>query len=601
MPPDQPFPVDVGMQAEFDAAIARLKRAGTDLETIEAKSASIALPRTVVETLSAFSNTRGGLLLLGVDEQRGFAPVDGIDAAKLAADLASAAKTQMEPALSPRIDIVAYGTGSAVVAQVDALDAFRRPCYVRSQGLPRGAYRRTHDGDRRLSTYEVHVMQAGKGQPLFDTEAVPGATIEDIDPERLNRLLSRIRRNKVGFRELPDDDVLRRLRVKVRIDGEWYITLAGLLALGRYPQEFFPQLNVTFVSFVTATGESTEAGQRFHDNQPIDGSISEIVTETLAVLRRNMKRRAFIFGAGREDRWEYPEEAIRELIANAVIHRDYHPLARGTPVSVRQYPDRIEVSSPGGLHGAVSLEDLTTNGLSSSRNAYLAKLLEDVEIEDSGRTVCENRGSGLIDAMAALRKAGMQEWKFIDSVSSFRVRIGNEGLLDETSLSWLESLDATGLGQDQRLALAFARRHGEVSNEQLRELSGKDSSTVTRLLTHLAAQGLLEKVGEGRWTTWRLAEPTDRADLFSQEHHRETRPSRAESIPRGDREATILACLAGGPVTATHVAETIGFTRQSALNWLNRLEAQGKVQPTATSRKSRNNRWMLTADPRHDG
>jgi len=66
-----------------------------------------------------------------------------------------------------------------------------------------------------------------------------------------------------------------------------------------------------------------------------------------------MKRRAFIFGAGREDRWEYPEEAIRELIANAVIHRDHHPLARGTPVGVRRYPDRIAVSSPGGLHGAV--------------------------------------------------------------------------------------------------------------------------------------------------------------------------------------------------------------------------------------------------------
>ena len=84
------------------------------------------------------------------------------------------------------------------------------------------------------------------------------------------------------------------------------------------------------------------------------------MTETLSVLRRDMKRRAFVTGAGREDRWEYPEEAIRELIANAVIHRDYHPLTRGTPVSGRQYPDRVKVTNPGELHGAVSLEELTT-------------------------------------------------------------------------------------------------------------------------------------------------------------------------------------------------------------------------------------------------
>ena len=591
---EAPAAAEPEMQADFDAAIARLRRAGTDLETIEAKSASRALPKTVVETLSAFSNTRGGLLLLGVDEARGFAPVEGIDAVKLAADLASAAEAQMEPPLSPRIDIVAHGGSAAVIAQIDALEASRRPCYVGVRGLSRGVFRRTHDGDRRLTTYEVHVLQAGRGQPVFDREIVPGATDEHLDPMLVNALLSRIRDTRPAvFGSLGDAEILSRLRVRIDDDGIPAITLGGLLALGTYPQEFFPQLDVTFVSFVTTTGESTETGQRFFDNRSVDGPIPVMVAETLSVMKRNMKRRAFITGAGREDRSEYPEEAIRELIANALIHRDYHPSARGTSVSVRQYPDRVEVSSPGGLHGAVSLDDLTTSGMSSSRNSHLAKLLEDVEVPGTRRTVCENRGSGLVDAMAALRKAGIEEWEFIDTVSAFRVRIGNEGLLDPSSLSWLASLGTAGLEREQHLALAYVRRHGEISNGRLREISGRDSAAVTRLLSQLAARGLLEKVGEGRWTTWRMGDASGRPDLFTDPE--DATRAGATTRTRKDRGADVMACLADGPVTARHIAERLRFSRQSALNWLNRLEREGEVKTTAANRRSRENRWALSS------
>lgn len=582
------------MQADFDAAIARLRRAGTDLGTIEAKGASQALPKTVVETLSAFSNTRGGLLLLGVDEERGFASVAGIDAPKLAADLASVAEASMEPPLSPRIDVVEHEGRSAVIAQVDALDSSRRPCYVVNQGLSRGAYRRTHDGDRRLTTYEVHILRAGRSQPLFDAEVVQGATEAHLDPILVSTLVTRVRERSVALRHLPDEDLLRRLRVKIDVGDSCGITLGGLLALGTYPQEFFPQLDVTYVSFATTSGESTEDGQRFLDNRSIDGSIPTMMTEALAVMRRNMKRRAFITGDGREDRWEYPEEAIRELLANALMHRDYHPLARGTPVSIRQYPDRVEVSSPGGLHGVVSLDDLTANGLSSSRNAFLAKLLEDVEVAPSGRTVCENRGTGLVDAMAALRKAGIGAWEFIDSVSAFRVRISNEGLLDESSLAWLASIDTAGLERDQHLALAFARRHGEISNEGLRRISGRDTSSATRLLTQLAVRGLLEKMGEGRWTTWKPTGSPERPDLFATELDETARtPNDDIGIAPKDRRAEVLGCLAEGPATTREIARALGFSRQSALNWLNRLEAEGRVEATAVKRKSRNNRWTL--------
>lgn len=75
---------------------------------------------------------------------------------------------------------------------------------------------------------------------------------------------------------------------------------------------------------------------------------------------------------------------------------------------IELYPDRLEITSPGGLFGGVTESELMSEPVSSSRNAHLAKLLEDVEVPGTGRTVCENRGSGLVAVAASLRRAGMQ-------------------------------------------------------------------------------------------------------------------------------------------------------------------------------------------------
>ena len=128
--------------------------------------------------------------------------------------------------------------------------------------------------------------------------------------------------------------------------------------MGRYPQQYYPQLNVTFVVSPRVDGESLADGTRFLDNRSIDGPVPVTLLDTLEAIRRSMKRRSVIVGFGREDRWGYPEEAVREIVANALMHRDYHPLAHGTQVSVTMYPDRLEVLSPGGLHGVSGRSEL---------------------------------------------------------------------------------------------------------------------------------------------------------------------------------------------------------------------------------------------------
>ena len=399
-------PIGTGLQSQVDHAVQRLRTAGTDLQSIEVKSAAGGLPKSIAESVSAFANARGGLVLLGLSDGD-FLPVT-INAKKLAADLASVCANELEPPIRAEIDIAEVDGQPVVLAAVDELPAGLKPCHLKSKRLEGGSYIRTHDGDRRLSFYEIHILMSGRGQPLDDIAVVDEAKRSDLDETLVSALLNRIRsRRGSALADRNDDDILRILSVTAGEESEPSLTLAGLLSLGRYPQQFFPQLNVTFVAFPTVTGRPMRDGTRFLDNVPIDGPIPTMIAEAQAAVQRNITRRAEVTGDGRLDLWEYPDEAVRETVVNALLHRDYHPSAHGAQVRIELYPDRLEVVNPGGLHGQLNRDLLFTMPVTSSRNSRLAKLLEDIEIPHTNRAVCENRGSGLLAVAASLQDAGL--------------------------------------------------------------------------------------------------------------------------------------------------------------------------------------------------
>lgn len=576
------------LQALAVEAVAQLRSIGTDTAGIEAKAGAGGLPKSVLETVSAFSNTEGGLILLGLDEHRDFAPVE-IDASKLASDLASQASDNLEPSIRPEIEIVDVHGHQLVAARIEELDPSRKPCFVTARGMDRGSFHRTHDGDRILSSYEVHVLVASRGQPADDRAVVPGATAEDLDERLIDALVERLRSTRGPlFESRSPAEILDLVGVVAADDGVSRPTLAGLLALGTYPQRHLPQLNVTFVVFPTVKGEPLADGTRFLDNKSIDGPIPMMVAETLASVRRNMTRRSVVAGIGRDDIWEYPEEAIRELVTNALLHRDYHPMAQGTQVSVELFPDRLVIRSPGGLFGPVSREDLLAEPVSSSRNGHLAKLLEDVEIPGTGQRVCENRATGLVATAAALRRAGMQPPELRDTVREFHAIVYNHGLLDDEAIEWLSSVDTSGVSDPQRLGLAFTRRTGSITNQQYRTVTGVDAQTATRDLTALAAEGLLAKSGDRRWAKWVLAGELDRSAARQQPLELDLPGPR-----RANRRNEVVRMLATGAKSTGELGRSLGLGREGVLKWLRQLEADGVVRTTEEHRTSRSNRWML--------
>ncbi|AIJ20284.1 ATP-binding protein [Amycolatopsis methanolica] len=501
-----------------------------------------------------------------------------LDPAKVSADLAAVCAEEMEPPLRPVIKVHRFEEADLVVAEVPALDRSRKPCFYKGAGVNQGSFVRVGDDDRRLSSYEVHLLVANRGQPKDDEEVLPDAGVETLDGKLVDAFVGRLReRRPHAFADLDRHAVLRRAKV---LSGD-RVTLAGLLALGRYPQDFFPQLMVTFVHYPTVSGADVSTGERFIDNVAVEGPVPIMVRDTLAALRRNMSRRATVRGAGRIDTWEYPEAALREAIVNALAHRDYSPDSRGTQVQVEMYPDRLVIRNPGGLFGPVTEDNLGEEGISSARNATLLRLLEDVPIPGSTRTVCENRGSGIRTMLDALRNASMSPPRFADKISFFRVTFPNHALIGPEVVDLIRRLGERGLTGSQCLGLALLKNQQALDNKTYRSATGVDSRRATAELGDLVARGLVTQLGGRRWARYELAPGIGPGTTGS-------------AVARADRRAEVLAALDGRELTRAEIAEVIGVSDKAVARWLRILRGEGLVELVGGAVRSPHVRYRTT-------
>jgi ATP-dependent DNA helicase RecG len=463
--------------SELRKHIATLQRLKCDTESLEAKAAAAELPQHLWKTLSAFSNTRGGAIILGLAERDGFALAGVRNPGKVQQDLGSVC-SDMEPSIRPLIQAHRIDGKSLVTAEVSELPKHSKPCYYRSAGYTNGAFVRVSDGNRKLSQYEVHNLLAARGQPVDDEEPVPGAGLDVLQPRLVKAFLSRLRRRPNGnLARLSDEKVLRTLKALVRSGNRHVCSLAGLLAFGKRPQQFFPGLNLTFVVYpATDVGEPGPRDERFLDNERIDGAIPDMLAPILRALRRNMKTRSVVRGLYRADIEEYPAIAVREAIVNALAHRDLSGWARSTPVQVQMFADRLVVYNPGGLYGPVSVDDLGRDGVCARRNAVLMHLLEDTPAGGDD-VVCENRGSGIGAMTHAVRSAGLRDPEFEDRIGSFRVTLFNSATVAPQSRDRREEI------------LALLSRHGELSTSELATQIGITPIAVRKWLMTMRQEG----------------------------------------------------------------------------------------------------------------
>ncbi|MGV8145202.1 MAG: ATP-binding protein [Alkaliphilus sp.] len=287
-----------------------------------------------------------------------------------------------------------------------------------------------------MTEYEIYNYEAFKKRINDELRTVDRATMDNLSKNNVAEYLKMLRRQKPNLVNLKDGRLLETQEI---CQGE-FPTVAGLMLLAAYPQEFFPQLSVTaMVVQGKAIRELGDDGERFIDNKRIEGTIHQMLEGTLAFARRNMRMKSIIAEYGsRADKPEYPIKALREIILNALIHRDYSVHTERPPIRLVLYEDRLELENPGSLYGRITVDNLGKVP-ADTRNPYMAGALEIM-------IGTENRFSGIPTILTELKKAGMPAPVFINERGAFKVMFYKKGV-NENNLTQKQLADKLSVSQ----------------------------------------------------------------------------------------------------------------------------------------------------------
>ena len=404
------------LSEELLVLIKKIQEIKAESQTVEVKSAHNGCPKRLYDTLSSFSNQDGGgIIVFGLDEKQGFEAVGVYDLQDLQKSVTEQCN-QMEPAVRGIFTFAEYEDKNICALEVPTVELVERPCYYKGAGKVKGSYIRVGDADLPMTDYEIYSYESYKKHVHDDEREVERIDLSYMDKEILDKYIAEKKQAKPKFSKLSEEQIYEMLNIK----RDERFTLAAVMNFALYPQGVFPQLGITAVVVPGySIGELGNSGERFVDNKRIEGTISEMLEEAMVFCKRNMKIKTIIDSktGKRNDRTEYPINAVREAILNALIHRDYSVHTEGTPIQINFFTDRLEIHSPGGLYGRMTVEQLG-KARPDLRNPTLATMAESLN-------QAENRYSGIPTIRMEMKEYGLPEPEFKNGRNEFIVTLYN--------------------------------------------------------------------------------------------------------------------------------------------------------------------------------
>lgn len=394
--------------------IMEAEKHGSELPNLELKDARGGIPKDTWKSISAFSHKPGGgIIVFGIKEDRQNKKVDIVGELELAVlqeKVSNLVSEDMSITIRPEYHILDYkGKTLLAIVVAECPDQFK-PCYYKPVGLPNGSYIRDGITNRKITDAEMRRFIENSERLKYDKQRAEGLSIEDIDTDKVVDLLIK-RGEETGRRGATlrvDFNRLRNLGVAGEYKGLQAPTIAGALIFARNKPQQFPSLSRYIIRCIRYKGASVSTD--IIDKSDIDGTLDTQIDNMQKFILRNIKLSAQIIGTRRVERYEYPEQAIREIVANAVIHRDYK--ITGTYTQVNVFEDRIEVFNPGCLPPGVTVENI--KDAQASRNEVVAALLKDLDY-------LEEYGRGIDIVFNKMREWGLLEPLFKNTANSFKV------------------------------------------------------------------------------------------------------------------------------------------------------------------------------------
>lgn len=431
---------------EFKNLIDRCQRRKCEEQIVEVKSANKGCPEKLYDTYSSFSNqSDGGTILFGLDEKANFQKVGVYDAQDLQKKLMEVGES-MTPVVRPVLSVYEEDSMVFVAAEIPPVDLAERPCFKTSKGRLKGSYIRVGDADKPMTEYEIYSFEAFRKKYRDDIRPVENISLKALDPLKLEEYILKRKQGRPRFAELSIEQIYE----LIGITQNESITLAAVMLFSPYPQAYYPQLSI-IASRVPGKemGDITAEGQRFMDTQRIEGNIPEMLDDTMGFFQKNMRTSVHIDpkSGKRTDTLEYPMDALREAVLNALVHRDYSIHTENMPIQITMFSDRVEIRNPGGLYGRMTIDQLG-HVQPDTRNPFLV-----VAMEALGQT--ENRYSGIPRIRKAMETFGLPEPHFSDVRGEFSVCLYNGTETGKPTIPTLDVQFSTEL--DPRGILDFCR------------------------------------------------------------------------------------------------------------------------------------------------
>lgn len=274
-------------ETEVIEIIKYLKTYKTETNKIEAKAALVDFPKKCYDTFSSFSNKYGGVIIFGINEEKGF-EIEGVyNLNDLQKKISSLCSDSMSPTIRPDILPIKYEGKNLLAVKVDEITQNKKPCFYIPKGLNKGSYTRVGDSDEIMTDYEIYALQSYNDHIFEDTRPTRRSTVEDLNYEELNKYVNKVKETKPNFAKNDFDKCLKLCGITDNSEDKVYPTLAGTMLFGEYPQSYYPQL---FVACVVVPGielgDTGAMGERFIDNKRIEGTIEEMITGTMNFLTR---------------------------------------------------------------------------------------------------------------------------------------------------------------------------------------------------------------------------------------------------------------------------------------------------------------------------
>ena len=524
--------------------------------TLECKDASGGLPKSIWETYSAFANTVGGTILLGIKEdvdepdwEKRFSVSHLKDPARLIKefwDTLNSSKVSTSLLVNDDVEMIPYCGETIISIRVPQADYKKRPVFINDNPL-KGTFKRNYEGDYHCTPEEVRAMLRDVNDSGNDGALVENYTMADIDPESLKAYRNeyQVKNPDHVWNALDNKEFLRNLGGLAldRNSGKEWLTVAGLLMFGKgLPiRERFDNLRLDYLDFTNLL-----PGSRWSDRLTYDGTwennLYSFFRRVMPKLTQDLKRPFHLEGITRID--DTPvHKALREAMVNLIIHSDF--MITGV-LRVEKRDNCFVFINPGSLK--LPIQAIYEGGTSKARNPRIQNMLRMLGF---GETI----GSGFPTILAAWQQENWRKPDLRDNyeLAQVELRLWMMSLLPEECTVFLRNAFGEAyskLSADEQKILCTARLEGEVSNNRLQGILDLHPVDIGKLLSELTAQGYLSHESKGRWTTYKINVPD-----------KENTPQVEGNTPQvAPHVMDLLNCLGDETLSSSEIMARLGLT-----------------------------------------